>query len=65
MKHISTIAAVVTLVAAAAPADAEVKNVKISMDWIIQGTHAPFFVAQDRGYFKAAGATVDVQSFVF
>ena len=38
---------------------AEVKNVKIMMDWIIQGTHAPFFVAQDKGYFKAEGVTVD------
>src|ERR1700681_3998110 len=34
----------------AASAHAEVKNVKISLDWIIQGTHAPFFVAQDKGY---------------
>ncbi len=41
------------------PASAEVKSVKIMMDWIIQGTHAPFFVAQDRGYFKSAGVTVD------
>jgi NitT/TauT family transport system substrate-binding protein len=40
-------------------AGAETKNVKIMMDWIIQGTHAPFFVAQDKGYFKAAGVTVD------
>ncbi len=38
---------------------AEVKNVKISLDWIIQGTHAPYFVAQERGYFKASGVTVD------
>ena len=59
MIRISTIAAVVTLVAAVAPADAEVKNVKISMDWVIQGTHAPFFIAQDKGYFKAEGVTVD------
>jgi NitT/TauT family transport system substrate-binding protein len=43
----------------AASANAEVKNVKIALDWIIQGTHAPFFVAQDKGYFKAAGVTVD------
>jgi len=49
-----------TLVAVgAAFAHAEVKNVKISLDWIIQGTHAPFFVAQDKGYFKAAGVSVD------
>jgi len=43
----------------AAATQAETKNVKIMMDWIIQGTHAPFFVAQDKGYFKAAGVTVD------
>ncbi len=40
-------------------AGAETKNVKIMMDWIIQGTHAPFFVAQDKGYFKGQGVTVD------
>src|ERR1700730_4406407 len=59
MIRISTIAAVVALVAAVAPADAEVKNVKISMDWVIQGTHAPYFIAQEKGYFKAEGVTVD------
>jgi NitT/TauT family transport system substrate-binding protein len=42
-----------------AAAAAEAKSVKISLDWIIQGTHAPFFVAQEKGYFKAAGVTVD------
>jgi NitT/TauT family transport system substrate-binding protein len=59
MIRISTIAAAVALVAAIAPADAEVKNVKITMDWVVQGTHAPFFIAQDKGYFKAGGVTVD------
>lgn len=39
--------------------NAETKNVKIMMDWIIQGTHAPFFVAEKKGYFKDAGVTVD------
>ena len=46
-------------VASVVAARAETKNVKIMMDWIIQGTHAPFFVAQDKGYFKADGVTVD------
>jgi len=46
-------------VASTVAAKAETKNVKIMMDWIIQGTHAPFFVAQDKGYFKADGVTVD------
>src|SRR3979490_3266935 len=49
----------VFVVGAVATASAEVKSVKIMMDWIIQGTHAPFFVAQDKGYFKAEGVTVD------
>src|SRR4051794_37485510 len=40
-------------------AHAETKNVKIMMDWIIQGTHAPYFLAQQKGYFKDAGVTVD------
>jgi NitT/TauT family transport system substrate-binding protein len=40
-------------------ARAEVSNVKITLDWIVQGTHAPFFIAQEKGYFKAAGVTVD------
>jgi NitT/TauT family transport system substrate-binding protein len=48
------------LVLFAAPAArAEVASVKIMMDWIIQGTHAPFFIAQEKGYFKSAGVTVD------
>ena len=47
------------ILAATATAGAEVKNVKIALDWFIQGTHAPFFVAQDKGYFKAAGVSVD------
>jgi NitT/TauT family transport system substrate-binding protein len=37
----------------------EAKNVKIMLDWIIQGTHAPFFIAQDKGYYQAEGVTVD------
>jgi NitT/TauT family transport system substrate-binding protein len=49
----------VLVLGAVATASAEVKSVKIMMDWIIQGTHAPFFVAQDNGYFKAEGVTVD------
>src|ERR1700687_2239968 len=40
-------------------AGAETKNVKIMRDWVIQGTHAPFFVAQDKGFFKGEGVTVD------
>ena len=48
----------VIMVSAAASA-AETKNVRIMLDWIIQGTHAPFFIAQEKGYYKAEGVTVD------
>jgi NitT/TauT family transport system substrate-binding protein len=49
----------IMMLASAGAASAETTNVKIMMDWIIQGTHAPFFVAQNKGYFKAAGVAVD------
>lgn len=48
-----------SMVTFAEPGRAETKHVKIMLDWIIQGTHAPYFVAQQKGYFKAAGVTVD------
>jgi NitT/TauT family transport system substrate-binding protein len=41
------------------PAHAEQKNVRIMMDWIIGSTHTPFLIAQEKGYFKEAGVTVD------
>jgi ABC-type nitrate/sulfonate/bicarbonate transport system substrate-binding protein len=40
-------------------APAESTNVKIMMDWVIGSTHAPFFIAQDKGYYRANGVTVD------
>jgi NitT/TauT family transport system substrate-binding protein len=53
------VASLLIAAGAVTSARAEVKNVKISLDWIVQGTHAPFFVAQDKGYFKDAGVAVD------
>jgi NitT/TauT family transport system substrate-binding protein len=54
-----TALSLVLVLLGAISAQAEVKNVKITLDWIIQGTHAPFFIAQEKGYFKAEGVTVD------
>ncbi len=48
----------VSAFAFAAPAQAQTKDVKIGLDWIIQGTHAPFVIAQQKGYFKDAGVNV-------
>lgn len=33
----------------------ETPNLKVMLDWTIQGTHSPFFVAEKKGYFKAEG----------
>jgi len=38
------------------------KDIKVMMDWIIQGTHAPFFVAQQEGYYKDAGLNVQIDA---
>jgi NitT/TauT family transport system substrate-binding protein len=38
------------------------KDVKVMMDWIIQATHAPFFVAQQKGYYKEGGLTVQIDA---
>ena len=45
-----------------APAAAEKKDVKVMLDWIIQGTHAPFFIANQKGYFKDGGLTVGIDA---
>jgi hypothetical protein len=49
----------ICIIAPGAALAVETKNVKIMLDWVIQGTHAPFFIAQDKGYYKAEGVTVD------
>ena len=40
----------------------EKKDVKVMMDWIIQGTHAPFFVAREKGYYKEAGLSAQIDA---
>ena len=40
----------------------KVQDVRVSMDWLIQGTHAPFFVAQSKGYFKDQGINPTIES---
>jgi NitT/TauT family transport system substrate-binding protein len=44
------------------PANGEQKDVRMMLDWIIQATHAPYFVALEKGYFKDAGLNVTVDA---
>jgi NitT/TauT family transport system substrate-binding protein len=54
------VAALVAGAAASAHAQLESPNIKVMLDWTIQGTHAPFFVAEKKGYFKQEGLTVQI-----
>lgn len=53
-------AAALTGAAFAAQAQLESPKVKVMLDWTIQGTHAPFFVAERKGYFKQEGLEVQI-----
>src|SRR5262249_18478242 len=55
-------AALTAIVALGRPANAEQKDVRMMLDWIIQATHAPYFVALEKGYFKDAGLNVTVDA---
>src|SRR5215203_7549875 len=36
-------------------------EVNFRLDWSLYGVHAPFFLAQERGYFAKEGLKVDIQ----
>ena len=55
--------ALLVTVVAASPAGAqavEKPNVSFMLDWTIAGTHAPYFIPLDKGYYKAEGLTVKI-----
>jgi NitT/TauT family transport system substrate-binding protein len=52
----------VALALAPQPAAAQQKDVRLILDWIVQGTHAPFFVAKEKGYYKAEGLNVAIDA---
>lgn len=55
------IVAAFSAVSVAAPASAqEPTKIKFTLDWKVQGPHAWYYWAQDRGYFKAEGLDVTI-----
>lgn len=50
------------LVALAGAAHAQTTKVRFSLDWIVQGQHAPFLHALAKGYFKDEGLDVTIDA---
>ena len=44
----------------AGPAGAAEK-VTVTLDWVISGYHAPFFIAEEKGYYKKEGLEVTIR----
>jgi NitT/TauT family transport system substrate-binding protein len=58
MKRKKLFVAFVALLMGFASRVAVAEEIKLQLDWILGGKHVPFFVARDKGYFKAKGLDV-------
>jgi NitT/TauT family transport system substrate-binding protein len=58
-RWIAVALAALALVLSPAVAPAQTK-VKVHLDWLVNGYHAPFFVALDKGWYKEGGLDVTV-----
>src|SRR3954454_9262921 len=45
---------------AAAPVSAESTKIRFTLDWIPGSVHAPFIIAQQKGYYRDAGLDVSI-----
>ena len=52
--------ALVTVFTGAGPARAAGDEVTLALDWIVNGTHAGYFVAQDKGYYAGNSLAVTI-----
>lgn len=59
MRFLSTIAATLVFLFAASPVIAQNK-LTVLLDWFVNPDHAPLIVAQEKGFFKAAGLEVEL-----
>ena len=57
MKHLSALTAALAFLLSASPLAAQDK-LTVLLDWFVNPDHATLIVAQEKGYFKAAGLDV-------
>jgi NitT/TauT family transport system substrate-binding protein len=58
LKSVYALAATLALAAAPTAALAQSTPIKFTLDFVLQGPQAPFFVAQEKGYYAAEGLNV-------
>jgi NitT/TauT family transport system substrate-binding protein len=61
ISRIAVLAGVAFATIATSPASAQT-DLKFALDWKFEGPSAPFFVAVDKGYYKAEGLNVTIDS---
>jgi NitT/TauT family transport system substrate-binding protein len=61
MQRITCFALLAIALGASSPASAQT-NLKFALDWKFEGPSAPYFVAIDKGYYKAEGLNVTIDS---
>jgi NitT/TauT family transport system substrate-binding protein len=57
IRYLAAVLAVLLLTFAQARAE---DNVKLALNWLVSGKNAPYFVAQEKGFYKAAGLNVAI-----
>ena len=62
MKRLAVLVAVLVLAVAGAPAAQPTQKLVFALNWFAVGDHAAYWVALDKGYYKARGLDVELQN---
>jgi NitT/TauT family transport system substrate-binding protein len=62
VKSIVSFISLLMFVSFNSPLYAQTKDIKVMLDWIVQGSHAPFFVAQEKGFYTQNGLNVKIDA---
>jgi NitT/TauT family transport system substrate-binding protein len=56
----SVIITMAMLFATVCSAPAQTKDVNLALDWMVNGSHAPYYVAVEKGFYRTAGFNVEI-----